>query len=345
MRRVLSLLAFAGIMQTATALGGTIHPGDILVVDTGGQSLVDINPTTGAVNFAVTGFVNPQGVAIDPQGNIYVSDLGTATGDATIDKVNPTTQTFTVFSGNGTGSGPGLDRPFQLASDGKGNLYVADAQAALANTEVIKIDANGNRTIFSGNGACAGDPFGSLRGLTFDKSGNVIVSAPFTPALFRVDGAGTRTLLSTAGVINTPEGLATDKSGRIVTIDGNLNTPAVYYVDPANGHASVLSDNVGHGSGPAFGTLRGVTLDANGNILATDILNNQIFEIDPTTGNRFVVSGNGVGGTTFTGLNIGIAVDNFTGTTVPEPSTLTLAAFSVLAGLGVWLRRRKTRQT
>ena len=213
----------------------------------------------------------------------------------------------------------------------------------MANTEVIKIDAGGNRTVVSGNGVGSGDPFGSLRGLTFDKNGNVIVSAPFTPGLFRVDGSGARTELSTAGVINTPEGLATDKSGRIVTIDGNINSPAVYYVNPATGQATVLSDNNGHGTGPAFGTLRGVTLDASGNILATDILNNQIFEIDPTTGNRSILSGNGVGGTTFAGLDIGIAVYPQLAPAVPEPSSLVLAGVPAFLAFCVWARGRSAR--
>jgi hypothetical protein len=150
-------------------------------------------------------------------------------------------------------------------------------------------------------------------------------------------------LLSTAGVINTPEGLATDKSGRVVTIDGNISTPAVYYVNPATGQATVLSDNIGHGSGPAFGTLRGVTLDASGNILATDILNNQIFEIDPTTGDRFVLSGNGVGGTTFAGLDIGIAVYPRVTASVPEPSSLILAGVPAFLACCAWARGRSAR--
>jgi DNA-binding beta-propeller fold protein YncE len=325
-----------------SSFAGTIHAGDILVVDSSGQALVDVNPMTGNSFIIASGFLSPKGVAIDANGNIYVSDIGTSSGDATISRVNPTTGQVTVFSGNGVGSGPGLDRPFQIAFASSGQLYAADAQAAVANTEVIRFDANGNRIVVSGNGVGSGDPFGSLRGLTFDKNGNVIVSAPFTPGLFRVDGSGARTELSTAGVINTPEGLAMDKSGRIVTIDGNLSTPAIYYVDPATGQATVLSDNIGHGSGQAFGILRGVTLDASGNILATDILNNEIFEINPTTGDRFVVSGNGVGGTTFAGLDIGIAVYPQLAPAVPEPSSLVLAGIPAFLAFCAWARGRSS---
>src|SRR4051794_15672361 len=142
MHKRLTFLALILIARAAagSSFAGTIHGGDILVVDSSGQALVDVNPTTGASFVVATGFVSPKGVAIDATGNIYVSDIGTSSGDATISRVNPTTGQVTVFSGNGTGSGPGLDRPFQLAFDPSGHLYVVDAQAALANTEVIKID-------------------------------------------------------------------------------------------------------------------------------------------------------------------------------------------------------------
>ena len=346
MHKRLTFLALILIAHAAagSSFAGTIHGGDILVVDSGGQALVDVNPTTGASFVVATGFVSPKGVAIDANGNIYVSDIGTSSGDATISRVNPTTGQVTVFSGNGIGSGPGLDRPFQIAFNSSGQLYAADAQAALANTEVIKFDAAGNRTVVSGNGVGSGDPFGSLRGLTFDKNGNAIVSAPFTPGLFRVDGSGARTELSTAGVINTPEGLAIGQERPHRDDRREHQHPGGLLRRPGN--------RASHGAVAITSATAPVRRSApcaaspwtrSGNILATDIVNNQIFEINPTTGNRSILSGSGVGGTTFTALDIGIAVYPQLAPAVPEPSSLVLAGVPAFLAFCASARGRSAR--
>lgn len=101
----------------------------------------------------------------------------------------------------------------------------------------------------------------------------------------------------------------------------------------------MLADNNGTGSGPLFGTLRSVTIGAGGALYATDILNAQIFQVNPANGNRTIIAGNGVGGTTFTQLVNGIAYDSFS-YAVPEPSSLALVGVGVVMGLGAWLRRR-----
>ena len=88
-------------------------------------------------------------------------------------------------------------------------------------------------------------------------------------------------------------------------------------IDPASGNATTLSDNNGIGSGSGFDVLRGITF-GNGLIYATDVGGNEIFTVDPSTGNRTIVSGNGVGGTTFGSLTYGIAVYP---SAVPEPAS------------------------
>jgi hypothetical protein len=51
-------------------------------------------------------------------------------------------------------------------------------------------------------------------------------------------------------------------------------------------------------SGIATCTLRGITF-GSGVIYTTDVGNSQIYAVDPPNGNRSIVSGAGVGGTTF----------------------------------------------
>jgi hypothetical protein len=80
------------------------------------------------------------GIAADSQ-NLYVSDCG----DATIRKIDETTGEVTTFAGSaglmdttdGVGTDARFEVPLGIASDGKGNLYVADGGASTLRKIVI----------------------------------------------------------------------------------------------------------------------------------------------------------------------------------------------------------------
>ncbi len=150
---VLGLLLALGLAAAASA--GQIQPGDLIVTDFGNGTLVDVNPVSGASFVIASGFSNPQGVAINAQGTIFVSDIG----PSTIDEVNPTTGVVTTFSGNGVGTGPALNRPFEM-SFSSGTLYVAEGGTPNGNTTAVyAIDANGNRTVLAGNNGSSNNLF------------------------------------------------------------------------------------------------------------------------------------------------------------------------------------------
>ncbi|MFV1967542.1 MAG: PEP-CTERM sorting domain-containing protein [Pirellulaceae bacterium] len=75
---------------------------------------------------------------------------------------------------------------------------------------------------------------------------------------------------------------------------------AVFRVDPVTGDRTIISDNA-TGSGPAFAFLSNVVVEATGNIFLTDRGDGdtvaRILEVDPATGDRRLVAGNGVGTT------------------------------------------------
>lgn len=325
-------MAFAG-----AATAGQINAGDLIVVDRGNGTLDDINPTTGALNFVIAAGISTfdQGLAINAQGSIFVSDII----NHVIDEVNPTTGTVTTFSGNGVGSGAALNRPFEMQFIG-GTLYVADGGVPNGNTTaVFAIDAAGNRTIVASNNGSSNNLFGGgLAGLAISSTGTIYVSEATGPHTIYQVGPGTATPLTSA--VLAPQGLAFGANGQLLAVSGNPSNALIASIDPTSGNTTTLSDNNGIGTGPTFGSLKGITL-GNGPLYVTDTGNDEIFKVDPTTGDRSVISGNGVGGMTFGALTFGIAVYPELAS-VPEPSSLALLAIGVV-GVVVYTRRRLPR--
>lgn len=117
-----------------------------------------------------------------------------------------------------------------------------------------------------------------------------------------------------------PAGALVLNPGDILTIESIPGGPpplsVLLRVDPVTGASEIISDP-NHGVGPDL-TLIGnaesaIAIEASGQILVTAVLPAPsdevvILRIDPATGDRTVVAGNGVGGTGFTPLLTAIAV-------------------------------------
>ncbi|MEU2510790.1 Teneurin-2, partial [Streptomyces syringium] len=94
----------------------------------------------------------PRGVAMDKNGNLYIAD----TNNNRVRKVTPD-GIITTFAGNGTtestkdnvpATSTSLNRPWGVAADDAGNLYIADSR----NQRVRKVAPDGIITTFAGNG-------------------------------------------------------------------------------------------------------------------------------------------------------------------------------------------------
>jgi sugar lactone lactonase YvrE len=196
---------------------------------------------------------SPSGVAVDSNNNLYIAD----TGNNVIRMV--ASGTITTVAGNGTAgfSGDGgtptsaeMSIPSGLAVDSGGNLYIADT-----GNNVIRMVSGGAITTVAGN---------TTRGYSGD--GGPAVSAWLSnPAGVAVDASGN------LYIADTNNSVIREVSG------GNITTIA------GNGTGGFSGDN-----GPAtFALLSnpdGVAVDASGNIVIADTLNNQIR----------VVSGSGI---------------------------------------------------
>jgi trimeric autotransporter adhesin len=185
---------------------------------------------------------DPQAVSVDPQGNLYFTSRYSQVFKVAAGVIS-------VFAGNGTAgytgdNGPAiaaeLNFPYGLASDGQGNLYIADS----SNNAIRRVDSNGIITTFAGIGSSgySGDNgpatvaqlFGA-EGVAVDSSGNVFIADTWNACIRVVTPAGTITTVGghqypgagTGSPANAyfyaPERLVVDPSGNVYFVEGSQN--------------------------------------------------------------------------------------------------------------------------
>lgn len=114
-------------------------------------------------------FFNPQGIALDGQGNVYVSEIG----NNRVQKLDRDGKSLAIWGGPQSDAAGQFNQPFGITVDRAGNVYVAD----LNNNRVQKLSPGGQPLASFGSGAGAGP--GQLkqpRGVAVDADGNVYVS-------------------------------------------------------------------------------------------------------------------------------------------------------------------------
>ena len=260
-------------------------------------------------------FKQPNGVAVDASGNVYVGEFG----NHRIRKITPAGVVTTLAgSGNatfadGTGTAASFWNPNGVAVDSSGNVYVADYN----NNRIRKITSagvvttlagSGNATFVDGTGTAAS--FNNPWGVAVDSSGNVYVADFGNQRIRMVTSAGVVTTLAGSGSssfadgvgasasFNFPLGVALDSSSNVYVAD--MNNHRIRKMTVAVNNVTTLAgsgiNNFVNGTGTAasFGNPWGVALDSSGNVYISDRSNHCIRKITPSgVVTTFAGSGNG----------------------------------------------------
>lgn len=254
---------------------------------------------------AAARFNDPHNIAIDTNGNIYVSDYA----NAVIRKVAPDSTVTTLAgspgvtgSSDGTGAGARFAGPRGLAVDAAGNIFVADA----ANNTIRRVTPLGVVTTFAGattagyiNATGTAARFSNPVAVTVDSNGNVYVSDYNNNAIRKITPARVVTTLAGGGPaapgttdangtnarFNGPRGVAVDGADNVIVADRDNGT--IRIVTPA-GDTSTLAGLPGTsgyangtGTGARFNWPNNPAVDAAGNIYVPDANNSAIRKITP----------------------------------------------------------------
>jgi hypothetical protein len=169
---------------------------------------------------AAASFSGPFGIAMDAAGNLFVAD----TGNAAIRKITPSgvVTTFAGFPGNppgtdGLGQAAGFTRPFAIAIDSNGTIFVTDGNAIRKVTSSGAVTTlAGSQTIGSADGAGSAAQFNNPAAIAIGPAGAIFVSD---------SGNNTIRRISATGIVTTFVGIAGQSGVKLGPLPTTLNVP------------------------------------------------------------------------------------------------------------------------
>jgi serine/threonine-protein kinase len=183
-----------------------------------------------------SGLYQPQGLAVDSAGTVYVADFNNRVAKLTAGSTNQTVLPFT-----------GLNYPEGVAVDGQGSVYVADR----GNNRLLKLAAGSNtQTVL---------PFTGLKnpdGVAVDPAGNVYVTDTDNNRVLMLPAGSTAQTVLPFASVSVPWGIAVDNAGdvlvtehdsnQVLKLAAGSNTPTVLPLTGLNTPLGVTVDNAGN---------------------------------------------------------------------------------------------------
>jgi len=292
------------IADTSNGRIRKVSNGAIATAVGGGTPLGDNGPAASAELW------QPQGVAADSAGNVYIAD----TQNHRVRKVSKgAIATFagggTTYGDNGPATSAEMTFPAGLALDAAGNLYIADSWGA------VRKVTNGVITTVAGGGTSLGDsgPATSAQlsnplGVAVDSAGNLYIADSLNFRIRKVSNGVITTVAGTGNMgfsgdngpatsaqLSRPGGVAVDSAGNLYIADTFNNRIRKV----SNGVIATVAGNGGEGysgdGGPATSAQlnepSSVAIDASGNLYIADRMSGHIRKV--SNGTIATVAGGG----------------------------------------------------
>jgi hypothetical protein len=197
-----------------------------IIVSDASNNVVDIFNAKGVQTAQLTGFSQPQGLALDTEGNLYVADTN-----------NSRIQVYAAgFDGTPTTINDPGESPVGVAIDRKDNIAVANI--------ITTSDAPGSVSFFNKGGTLlttlSSANFAKVIFEAFDRKGNLYIDGTNASGAFVagevVGGVNGKaiTVLTTGNTFGYPGGIAISSAGKIA-IDDQENIAIYTYNAPVKG--------------------------------------------------------------------------------------------------------------
>ncbi|WP_208506260.1 SMP-30/gluconolactonase/LRE family protein, partial [Roseivirga sp. E12] len=281
---------------------------DHIYVTDAGNAVVRKISLDGTVSGHITTgglFEVPRNLAFDQSGNLFVIDYTTGIiyKAANENSVQPFAGGTRQGFDDGLGSAASFERPFDVATDKVGNIYVSDSR----NHAVRKVDVNGVVSTLAGTGQIGNNDgsgsqatFNDPLGIAVDKDGNVYVADSRNKSVRKI---------SPIGVVSTIAG-ATEGGGSSPfksVVDVAVSSDGTVYVADEAGHQvfkvdlsgevtvfagdGVFRSRDGQGQSASISLPRSMAIDKDGNLYIIEGLTSWLRKID-SEGNVTTALGN-----------------------------------------------------
>jgi sugar lactone lactonase YvrE len=183
---------------------------------------------------------------------------------------------------DGTGTSAMFNKPYGVAVDGSGNVFVADQD----NHRIRKITSSGVVTTIAGStqgyadGTGTAAKFNSPCAIDVDIAGNLYVADASNSAIRKITPSGVvSTIANFTSGVTFPTGITVDFLGNVYYTD---DCSKIFKITPSGVFSTFAGTTQGFADGtttPKFNCPRGITFDGSGNLYVADQNNNRIRKI------------------------------------------------------------------